>query len=221
MSTYAIVPVRRSPNAKTRLAGVLGKKERSRLTLTMLSDVLDALHRTKGIDRIVLVTRDPEAAQLGRSKHVRVVWEGGSHGLNPAVRKGIRFAEREGASRVLIVPSDVPLAKPADFRRILEAGRMTDVLVVPSCDEGGTNALLLRPPSAMPVSYGRNSFKRHCRLARNRSLSLRVLKPRSLRVDVDNPPDLTQVRLASGNTLSQELLRTYFGHQVRTEPFVC
>jgi len=176
----------------------------------MLSDVLDALSRTNGIDQIVLVTRDTGAARLGKEKRAHVLWEGQSRGLNAAVRRGIRFAQNEGAHQVLIVPSDVPLARPADFRKILKSARKNEVLIVPSHDGGGTNALLLRPPSIMPVSFGRNSFKRHCRLALNRSLNVRVLKPRSLRVDVDNPSDLRRVRLASGSSRSQELLRRRF-----------
>jgi 2-phospho-L-lactate guanylyltransferase len=209
-STYAIVPVRKSCNAKTRLAGALDEEQRSKLTLTMLRDVLDALHGTRGIEKILLVTRDVQAARLGRTKGAHVLWEGRPHGLNPAVRKGIRFAERERARQVLIVPSDVPLAKPVDFRRILEAVRRDGVSVVPSHDMRGTNALLLRPPGIMPVSYGINSFKRHCRLARNRKLHVRILRPRSLRLDIDSPRDLTRVRLARGNTRSQKFLRTLF-----------
>jgi 2-phospho-L-lactate guanylyltransferase len=158
----------------------------------------------------VLATRDSEAARLGRTKGAYVVWEGRPHGLNPAVRKGIRFAERERARQVLVVPSDIPLAKPVDFRRMLEAVRTDGVFIVPSHDMGGTNALLLRPPGIMPVSYGINSFKRHCRLARNRRLHVRILRPRSLRLDIDNPPDLKRVRLARGNTRSQKFLRTLF-----------
>lgn len=160
----------------------------------------------------MLVTRDIKAAWLGAIEGVRIVSEGHSHGLNPAVRRGIRFAEHEGADQVLIVPADVPLAKPRDFSRILRAGRGTSVVIVPSYDCGGTNALLLRPPSIMPVSYGRNSFKRHCSLARKRGLKVRMLKLPSLRVDVDTPLDLRRIRLASGSTRSQKLLRRRFGY---------
>ncbi len=209
MSTYAIVPVRQSSVAKTRLAGALSKKQRAALSLAMLSDVLDALRRTKEVGSIVLVTRDINAARLGIAKGARVLWEGRSHGLNPALRIGIRFAEREGADQVLIVPADVPLAKPKDFSRILRAGRKASALIVPSYDGGGTNALLLRPPSIMPISYGRNSYRRHCRSARKRRLSARVLKLRSLQLDLDTPLDLRRIRLASGNTSSQSLLRRW------------
>ncbi|WP_455363635.1 2-phospho-L-lactate guanylyltransferase [[Eubacterium] cellulosolvens] len=207
MSSCAIVPVHESSAAKTRLAKALSRKQRVTLGLAMLSDVLDALRRTKGVSWILLVTRDVSAAWLGVARGARVLSEGRSHGLNPAVRRGIRFAEREGADQVLIVPADVPLAKPKDFRRILRAGRKASAVIVPSYDCGGTNALLLRPPSVMPVSYGRNSFKRHCGLARKRRLRVRILKLASLQLDVDTPLDLARVRRVPGNTRSQKLLR--------------
>jgi 2-phospho-L-lactate guanylyltransferase len=210
VSTYAIVPVRELSAAKTRLAGVLSKKQRTALSLAMLCDVLDALRQTKEVGRVVLVTRDINAARLGTAKGARVLSEGRSHGLNPALRTGIRFAEREGAEQVLIIPADVPLAKPEDLRRTLRAGRKTSVLIVPSYDGGGTNALLLRPPSVIPVSYGRNSYQRHCRFSREKGLRARILKPRSLQLDVDTPFDLRRIRLASGNTRSQKLLRRGF-----------
>lgn len=212
MLTFAIVPVQESSAAKTRLVGALTKKERASLSLAMLSDVLDALRRTEEIRQIVVVTRDIEVARVGVEKGVRTLSEGRPHGLNPAVTRGIRFAEREGADRVLVVPADVPLAKPGDLRTILRAGCSSQMLIVPSHDGEGTNALLLRPPSIMPVSYGRNSFRRHCRMARKRRLKVRILKPRSLRLDVDTPSDLKRVSLASGNTRSQRLLRRRFGY---------
>jgi 2-phospho-L-lactate guanylyltransferase len=212
MLTFAIVPVHESSTAKTRLAGALDKKQRANLTLAMMSDVLDALRQTKEIRQIVVVTRDVEAARLGMEKGVRVLWEGRPHGLNPALRRGIRFAEQEGADRVLIVPADVPLAKPSDLKAILRTGSSSQAVIVPSHDGGGTNTLLLRPPSIMPVSYGRNSFKRHSRMARKRRLKVRILKPRSLRIDVDTPVDLRRVSSASGKTRSQMLLRRQFGY---------
>jgi len=208
MPTYVILPVHESRAAKTRLATALSKNERVSLSLAMLSDVLDALRGTKTLERIVIVTRDIEVARVAKANGVRILWEGQSRGLNAAVMKGIRFAERECADRVLVVPADVPLAKPEDFTRILKTGRQNHVLIVPSHDRGGTNALLLSPPSIMPVSYGRNSFKRHYRLARKRSLRVGILNLPSLQLDVDTPADLRRIQLADGMTRSQRLLRT-------------
>ena len=210
--TYAIVPVNESSAAKTRLARTLTRRERSCLSLAMLSDVLDALRQTEGIRQILVVTRDINAARLGARKGARAISEGRAHGLNPAVRRGIRFAERESADQVLIVPADVPLAKSSNFRRILRMGRNARALIVPSYDLGGTNALLLRPPRVMPISYGRDSFRRHCRLARKRNLRIRILKLQSVGLDADTPLDLVRIRSASGNTRSQRFLRKRSAH---------
>jgi 2-phospho-L-lactate guanylyltransferase len=210
--TYAIVPVKESSSAKTRLTQALGNRERESLALAMLSDVLDALRGTKGIHRILVVTRDINAAHLGTRRGALVLSEGHVRGLNPAIRRGIRFAERDGADQVLIVPADVPLAKSSNFRRILRMGRKAKALIVPSYDLGGTNALLLHPPGIMPVSYGRDSYKRHCRLARRGNLRIRTLRLQSLGLDADTPRDLVRIRSAPGNTRSQRFLRKRSAH---------
>jgi 2-phospho-L-lactate guanylyltransferase len=177
------------------------------LALAMLSDVLDALRRTRGLQRVVIITRDIGAARLGTKKGAVVISEGRAHGLNPAIRKGLRFAEREGADQVLIIPADIPLAKSSNFRAILRMGHKGDVIIVPSHDLGGTNALLLHPPRIMPVSYGIDSFRRHRRLAEERHLRIRILKLQSVGLDADTPLDLIRIRSASGNTRSQRFLR--------------
>ena len=208
--TYAIVPVNESTTAKTRLARVLTKKERGILSQAMLSDVLDALRTTEEIDRILVVTRDIAAVRSEAREGVLVLPEGRNRGLNPAVRKGIKFAEREGANQILIVPADVPLARASDFKRILKIGRTTKAVIVPSYDLGGTNALLLRPLRIIPISYGRDSFRQHCKLARDRNVKIRILKLQSLGLDADTPSDLVRIRSAPGNTRTQRFLRKRF-----------
>ena len=173
----------------------------------MLSDVLDALRRTRGLQRIVIITRDISAARLGTKKGALILPEGRAHGLNRAIGRGLRFAECEGADQVLIIPADIPLARSSNFRAILKMGHKNDVIIVPSHDLGGTNALLLHPPRIMPVSYGIDSFRRHCRLAQDRNLRIRILKLQSLGLDADTPLDLIRIRSASGNTRSQRFLR--------------
>jgi 2-phospho-L-lactate guanylyltransferase len=173
----------------------------------MLSDVLETLHKTRGLERIVVVTRDINAARLATKKRALVISEGRAHGLNSAIRTGLRFAERERADQTLIIPADIPLARSSDFQAILKMGRKADIIIVPSRDLRGTNALLLHPPRVMPVSYGIDSFRRHCRLAQERNLTIRVLKLQSVGLDADTPLDLIGIRSASGNTLSQRFLR--------------
>jgi 2-phospho-L-lactate guanylyltransferase len=205
--TYAIVPVKETSTAKGRLTQALTARDRRNLALAMLSDVLDALRRTRAIQRILIITRDISAARLGREKGALVISEGQPKGLNRAIRKGLRFAESECADQVLVIPADIPLARSSNFRAILKMGHKSDVVIVPSHDLGGTNALLLHPPRVMPVCYGMDSFRRHRRLAQDKNLRIRVLKLQSVGLDADTPLDLVRIRSASGNTRSQRFLR--------------
>jgi 2-phospho-L-lactate guanylyltransferase len=205
--TYAIVPVKETSKAKGRLAQALTARDRRNLATAMLSDVLDALRRTRAIQRILIITRDINAARLGTQNGAFVIPEGRAKGLNYAIMKGLRFAESQCADQVLVIPADVPLAKSSDFRAILRTAQENDVVIVPSHDLRGTNALVLHLPRTMPVSYGIDSFRRHRRLAREKNLRIQVLKLPSLGLDADTPLDLIRIRSAPGNTLSQRFLR--------------
>ncbi|HEX6209462.1 MAG TPA: 2-phospho-L-lactate guanylyltransferase, partial [Methylomirabilota bacterium] len=62
----AAVPVKDLVNAKQRLVRVLDAAERRALARTMLTDVLRALGGA-GLDRVWVVTREPEVAALARA----------------------------------------------------------------------------------------------------------------------------------------------------------
>jgi hypothetical protein len=64
VSTVAIVPAKRFAAAKQRLAPALEPSWRRRLAAAMLADVLASLRLTAGIEETLLVSRDPDAADL-------------------------------------------------------------------------------------------------------------------------------------------------------------
>ena len=66
------------------------------------------------------------------------------------------------------------------------------IIIAPSRD-GGTNALFLQPPQAIPFAFGRDSFRAHCRLARDAGIPAHVVRSDSLLFDVDLPDDYRQV----------------------------
>ena len=63
-SIWAIVPVKSLGNAKQRLAGVLSVEARRRLMLVMLREVLTTLSGIDAIAAVMVVTPDPQAAEL-------------------------------------------------------------------------------------------------------------------------------------------------------------
>ena len=192
-STFAIVPVKALADAKRRLAPALAPSERRRLVLTMLEDVLALLGEIPGIDRILVVTPDPEVAAAAANHNAGVVSEDGPSDLNAAVRRGLAQARSQGAQRALVIPADVPLATHAEIDAILAsapAGSIPHVVIVPSEDGEGTNAMLLAPPEALRPEFGEGSFVRHVAQAVALGLDFRVLRLPGLGADIDQPRDL-------------------------------
>ena len=68
------------------------------------------------------------------------------------------------------------------------------MVIAPSHD-GGTNALWLQPPQAIPFAYGPNSFERHCHLAEKANIPYTVLDSPTLAFDLDWPDDLERLEL--------------------------
>jgi 2-phospho-L-lactate guanylyltransferase len=187
---WAIVPVKDFHAAKQRLRGVLAPEERRALARAMLEDVLAALGSVREVDRLLLVTREPHAFALARRFGASILWEPSRCGQTAAVERALAEARRQGARAVLAVPADVPLIAPADVEAILRASAQADVVLVPSRDGRGTNAIWLASSVHFPLRFGEESFPFHHRAAQERALRTIVLRLPRLALDVDVPEDL-------------------------------
>ncbi|MBV9567474.1 MAG: 7,8-didemethyl-8-hydroxy-5-deazariboflavin synthase CofG, partial [Hyphomicrobiales bacterium] len=190
---WAVVPVKHLIRAKTRLGRVLSLSARRELVLTMFEDVLAMLRGTPAIGPILVVTADRWVAAIGERHGARILREERSSGLNAALRRGAHHAFREGGTRVLFIPADVPLATSAEIARVVDEPSDRDrgvVVIVPAEVGGGTNALLLSPPDALAPHFGEDSFAAHCRQALKGGLVPKVLRLNGLGRDIDEPTDL-------------------------------
>src|SRR3954453_23738084 len=115
MRTLAIVPIKSFEVAKQRLADSLAAGTRRSLVQAVFSDVLGALRRTEGVERIAGVTADVAAGSSATGAGMGVPPDGLSAGQAAATEIGIRYALDEGFERVLLVPGDTPLLKPPDL----------------------------------------------------------------------------------------------------------
>ncbi len=204
-TTHAIVPVKPFARAKTRLAQVLSPDARRVLASAMLLDVIGALRAARGVRRIWVVSLDREILAVAGRLGAEPLAEKFDMGLNPALRLATRNAARDGAGRVLIVPSDVPLITAADIDAlVVAAARMRlprSVLAVPSRDGTGTNALLRTPPTVIPPRFGSDSLRRHGREAARRGVPFLLRRAPRMMLDIDTPADLVLLaRRARGHT---------------------
>ena len=105
---WAIVPVKRFSNAKSRLAAVLTEAERESLAGAMLNDVLGALRDAHGIAGVLVVGHEVRARYAAERIGGLFLEETGS-GLNAAIRQGAHWLATHGQRGLLMVPGDVPL----------------------------------------------------------------------------------------------------------------
>jgi 2-phospho-L-lactate guanylyltransferase len=193
MTTIAVLPVKRLGAAKQRLtAGALPEGTRRALVEAMVTDVLVALRRAKGVDEVLVVTGEPVAEALAAGYDASgIVTDPDDAGHSAAALRGIRAALERGAQRVLLVPGDCPALNPKELDALLDRHAPAPaVVVVPDRHGTGTNALVLTPPDVIEPAFGPGSRARHEELARAAGASCEVADVRSLALDIDTPDDI-------------------------------
>ncbi len=206
---WAIVPAKMLEQAKTRLASVLSPEERRELCLAMLRDVLSALHSAEHLVGIAVVTADAAIAETARALGAEVVTEQ-TIGQNAAIEAGVAYCRERGASEVLVVSADLPLLCPATVEQILAQARQSEqnhlVLLAPSRDGTGTNAMLQRPPGVIPFLFGVNSLQQHQQAAAERGVRTALAQAEGLAFDVDLSADLIDLLNSPYQTHTQTAL---------------
>jgi 2-phospho-L-lactate guanylyltransferase len=209
MDLWAVVPVKERDRAKERLAPLLGGKMRQALALAMLEDVLAALGAASGLAGLIVVTVDREARRLALGYGTRILEGGARDGHTGAVAAAARVLAAEGHTGMLTLPGDIPLVTAAEIDQVVAAHRPApSFTIVPSHDEGGSNAILLSPPDAVPLRFGVDSFFPHLRAAEVRGIRPTVLRLPGIALDIDNPEDLAAFarRPTQTRTRTQALL---------------
>jgi 2-phospho-L-lactate guanylyltransferase len=202
----AAVPVKDLVNAKQRLVRVLDGPQRRALARAMLIDVLRALGGA-GLDRVWVVTREPEVAAIARSLGAEPLAEAENRGHTAAVAAAQAEAVRTGAEAFLTIPGDVPCITTAEIRALVDALPAPPAAVfTPSRSGLGTNGVLLAPPSVMPLRFGEPSFDNHLAAARALRLEPRIVPLPGLGLDVDDPDDLAALLAAGAATESARLV---------------
>jgi 2-phospho-L-lactate guanylyltransferase len=185
----ALIPVKDLAVAKSRLVETLSDCERRRLVLTLLRRTADALSGSGVVARIAVTT--PERAV---ADGVGAEWIPDAGSLNASLLAGVRWAIAVGAAGLLVVPADLPLITAADIEAVVAAGADHNGVTIAPCLDGGTGALLLRPPDAISPCFGPNSHARHLKSSARAGLRSTVVCRAGLAHDLDTPADLDAFR---------------------------
>lgn len=185
MTCWAIIPVRASPDSKSRLAGALDPVARAALVDAMLARVVAAASAAKNVGRVCLLgtPREAFAGTMSLSD------PGG--GLNAAATSALAQAAAAGVTRAVFVHGDLPLVVAQDLE-LLAAAPAGEIAIAPDRHGTGTNALSLPLPEGRGFSFafGADSFARHQAEALRLGLRVEEIRSQGLARDVDEPDDL-------------------------------
>ena len=204
----AVLPAKALSLAKERLASLFSPAERRALMSAMLGDVLASVTGARGIDLVLVVTREPELVALARGFGADICAEPHNLGHTGAVRWALDALRRRGARAMLTVPGDVPALTSAEVEAMVlasEPGR--SVVFAPSRSGLGTNGVLLRPIDAMDLRFGEPSFPNHVAAAERAGLRARVLDLPGLGLDIDTPDDVRVLLDLGAGERTERVLR--------------
>ena len=188
-----LLPVKSPSSALQRLQSVLSPAERAQLAWTMYTEMLAKMMAAKRLDHIVVVSNDKLVLDHAHRAGARVLEESDqtshSHSADWAAARCMEM----GARTAVLVPIDVPLATPDELDSLADARqRLGDpgLIIVPSQDGAGTNALVRTPPGIITSCFGAGSFEAHFAQAKQKALPIEVQRPPGIVFDLDTPEDL-------------------------------
>jgi len=204
-----LLPVKDLNHAKKRLMSVLTPEERFGLAEAMLADTMRAVRGVALAEKIFVVTNYEPAMRLARENGWEILPEERQISESHSVDAASRVCEGRGVTTLLRLPLDLPLIQSSDIDELLAVEcHAPTMVIVPSRDGTGTNAMLRKPPTLFPSHFGGGSFAKHLAEAENANARVVVSRNSRLEMDVDDEADLRAL-------LKQDLSATETGRWLR------
>jgi 2-phospho-L-lactate guanylyltransferase len=209
MPTALLIPVKNLSNAKQRLGEAFDQEHRSLLAEAMLRDVLTAAAGVADRLDLYLVTGDAQARRLRAAFGFGVIEDTRNESETAAIEMATAWCEERGYDTAVVLPGDVPLTTSAELRRVLDSAPEEGAVFVPAYDRRGSNCILRRPASIIPLRFGDDSFLPHCEAMKKTGKPLVILELPGIGLDIDNPHQLELLVGRAGDTHAQRLLRSW------------
>ena len=156
----------------------------------MLQEVLNTVSKCKLVDKIILVSKDETVLKLGRSFGTVEIFDDKS-GVNNAIHLADQYLSDKEFDCSIIFPQDIPVMKPIDIDNLLGFVKSErSVIIVPSRQFNGTNALVRCPANLMDTRYdmGSYTFQMDAALTKTKNISIALI--RRIMLDIDDKSDL-------------------------------
>ena len=156
----------------------------------MLQEVLNTLSNCKLISKIVLVSKDEAALKIGRQFDVIEIFDNES-GVNDAVSLADRYLSDKKFDCSVTFPQDIPIMTSSDIDNLLGFVKSkSSVIIVPSRQFNGTNALVRCPVDIMETRYDMGSYTFQMDAARTKTENISIALIRRMMLDIDDEYDL-------------------------------
>ena len=198
MKYNALIPVKSLVTAKSRLASSFTQHQRESLVLDMLHHVLCVLLDSELFEKVSVVSSDKQVLEKAYLWGAQAVIEE-YHGHNQALHAAALREVSEGVTTLLTISADLPLLTTQEIRCFYEKSLQYDLVLAPSRDGTGTNAIMVHPPLAVPYVFGPGSLKSYVEIAMQKHLSYSKLHSIGLALDIDTIDDLDEAEILNNN----------------------
>jgi 2-phospho-L-lactate guanylyltransferase len=203
MKINALIPVKSLTTAKSRLASSFTQNQRERLVLDMFHHVLCVLLESELFEKVSVVSPDKQVLEKACLWGAEAVVEE-YHGHNQALHAAALREISEGVTTLLTISADLPLLTTQEIRCLLKQSLRHEVVLAPSRDKTGTNAILVHPPLAVPYVFGPGSLQRYIEAAKQNHLSYSKFYSIGLALDIDTIDDLEEAETL--NSIRKEIV---------------
>jgi 2-phospho-L-lactate guanylyltransferase len=200
MTYTALIPVKTLATAKSRLALHLSQHQRETLVLDMLHHVIHILLESRLLTRVSVVSPDSRILAQVQAWGAQALLEE-QQGHNAALHAAALHST--DATAILTISADLPLLCVDDIQALINQSKQYQLVLASSLDGAGTNAMLIRPPLALPYLFGSHSLHRYLDAARQKHLSSIVLHRLGLAFDVDTVGDLRELEVVRSESYDQ------------------
>jgi len=203
-----LIPVKEFHEAKKRLAPHFSPADRASLAEAMCEDFFNVVAATHCADCVFVISKERGALSRARDRGWETIVESRQVSESNSIDAGSRYCVAQGVHALLRLPVDLPLVEPSDIEAVFERLEAApSMVIVPSSDGTGTNALLRSPAVLFPSHFGPNSFPRHLAEAEACGARTRIFRNPRLELDIDELEDLRRLqnRLRPGSATARWL----------------
>jgi 2-phospho-L-lactate guanylyltransferase len=185
----AIIPVKTFSNAKTRLQ--LSPDKVEALCKIMLEEILQVLSISPKIEKIIMVTKEEKAIEIGKKFNTITIIDEKEESVNQAVALADKYLLENDFNASIVFPQDIPYIKTQDIDFMLNYQMHPNfAIIVPSRKFDGTNALVRMPVDLMKTHYDNDSYRNHMSTAKECTLNVAMVFVKRIMLDIDDEEDL-------------------------------